>query len=239
MTSPSTTAAPTAAWKLTGLAASDGRGRIDLAVPAAGVAVAGDDRVDDRTEDRVLGVDLRSPAAAARLVDHWARGDDVVGVYEPADPRRLRATAMWRSLPVGNAWELVVSAQTALVESDSAVAVTCDLAQGALAWGRGSETGVLWHPLERDGCPAEATCLLVRRSTDAVLIAVHPADVRRILVASDGGRVRVTCWLFTAAIEKGVLLKSRVLAAVGPATDTAWAEALIGGLAAAPPPLSA
>jgi hypothetical protein len=72
-----------------------------------------------------------------------------------------------------------------------------------------------------------------------VLVAVHPADVRRILVASAAGRVRVTCWLFTAAIEKGVLLKSRVLAAVGPAADTAWADALVVDLAASPPPLSA
>jgi hypothetical protein len=235
MTSPPTAAAPTAVWKLIGLTASDGRGQIDLTVPAAGLAVAGDDRLDDR----VLGIDLRAPAAAARLIDHWARGDDVVGVYEPADPRRLRATAMWRSLPAGNAWELVVSAQTALVESDSAIAVTCDLAQGALAWGRGTDRGVMWQPLAGDGCPAEATCLLVRHSTAAVLIAVHPADARRILVASGGGRVHVTCWLFTAAIEKGVLLKSRVLAAIGPAADTAWADALVCGLATSPPPLSA
>jgi hypothetical protein len=224
-------AAPPATWTLTGLQASDGRGRIDLAVPAAGLAVSRD--------DRVLGIDLRAPAAAARLVDHWARGDDVVGVYEPADPRRLRATAMWRALPGGNAWELVVSAQTALVESDSSLAVTCDLTPGTLLWGRGTEAGMAWRPLAGDQCPAEATCLLVRRTADAVLVAVHPADVRRMFVASDAGRLRVTCWLFTAAIEKGVLLRSRVLAAVGPATDTAWADALVGGLAASPPPLSA
>ena len=74
---------------------------------------------------------------------------------------------------------------------------------------------------------------------EAVLVAVHPADVRRILVTSDAGRIRVTCWLFTAAIEKGVLLRSRVLAAQGPAGETAWADELVRGLATAPPPLSA
>lgn len=223
-------AAP-AAWTLAGLVASDGRCRLDLAAPAAGLATADD--------DHVLGIDLRTPPAATRLVDHWARGHDLVAVYEPADPRRLRATAMWRSLPTGRGWELVVSAQTALVESDSALAVTCDLAAGQLSWGRATETGVGWEPVGSGGAPAEATCLLVRRDADAVLVAVHPADVRRILVTSDAGRVRVTCWLFTAAIEKGVLLKSRALAAGGPTTDTAWADALVAGLAASPPPLSA
>ena len=228
---PSPPFAPATAWTLTGLVAGDGRGCLDLAAPAAGLGIAGD--------DRVLGLDLRTAPAAERLVDHWARGDDLVAVYEPADPRRLRATAMWRSLAAERGWELVVAAQTALVESDSAVAVTCDLAGGRLAWGRGSETGVTWQPLGETAFPTEATCLLVRREADAVLVAVHPADVRRILVTQEAGRVCVTCWLFTAAIEKGVLLKSRVVAAAGPAADTAWADALVAGLAASPPPLSA
>ena len=223
--------AVTAAWTLAGHVAGDGRGRLDHATPAAGLALAGD--------DRVLGLDLRTPPAAERLVDHWARGDDLVAVYEPADPRRLRATAMWRSLAAERAWELVVAAQTALVESDSSLAVTCDLAGSRIAWGQGTETGVTWNPIGETGLPVEANCLLVHRGAEAVLVAVHPADVRRILVVTEAGRVRVTCWLFTAAIEKGVLLKSRVLAAVGPAADTVWADALVVGLAASPPPLSA
>ena len=223
--------ASTPVWTLAGLVADDGHSRLDLARPAAGLEVAGN--------DRVLGLDLRSPSTATRLVDHWARGCDVVAVYEPADPRRLRATAMWRSLVAASGWELVVSAQTSLGESDSSLAVTCDLAGDQIAWGRGTETGVIWQPLGEAISPVEATGLLVRRSADAVLVAVHPADVRRILVARDAGRVRVTCWLFSAAIEKGVLLKSRVLAALGPAADTAWADALVVGLATSPPPLTA
>ena len=219
------------AWNLTGLVADDGRGRLDLAAPAAGVVTAGG--------DQLLGLDLRSPAAAIRLTDHWVRGDDLVGVYEPADPRRLRATAMWRSLASNDAWEVVVSAQTALVESDSALAVTCELGDGPIAWGRGPEAGGRWNQQAGDTIPAEATCVLVRRGAEAVLVAVHPADARRMLVARDAGRLRITCWLFTAAIEKGVLLRSRVLAAVGPSADTAWADALVQGLATSPPPLSA
>jgi hypothetical protein len=143
---------------------------------------------------------------------------------------------MWRSLAAERAWELVVAAQTALVESDSSLAVTCDLAGSRIAWGQGTETGVTWNPIGETGLPVEANCLLVHRGAEAVLVAVHPADVRRILVVTEAGRVRVTCWLFT---EKGVLLKSRVLAAVGPAADTVWADALVVGLAASPPPLSA
>lgn len=231
MHSPPPAVAPAATWTLAGLVASDGRGHLDLASPAGGLTAAGD--------DRLLGLDLRADPAATRLVDHWTRGDDLVAVYEPSDPRRLRATAMWRSLSFGRGWELIVSAQTSLVESDSTVAVTCDLAPGSIAWGRSTGARVIWQPLGASGCPAEATCLIVRRGDDAVLVAVHPADVRRMLVTNDSGRVRVTCWLFTAAIEKGVLLRSRVLAARGSAADLAWAEALVAELATAPPPLSA
>lgn len=231
MHSPPPAVAQAATWTLAGLVASDGRGHLDLASPAGGLTAAGD--------DRLLGLDLRADPAATRLVDHWTRGDDLVAVYEPSDPRRLRATAMWRSLSFGRGWELIVSAQTSLVESDSTVAVTCELSPGSIAWGRSTGARVTWQPLGASGCPAEATCLIVRRGDDAVLIAVHPADVRRMLVTNDSGRVRVTCWLFTAAIEKGVLLRSRVLAAQGPAADLAWAEALVTELAAEPPPLSA
>jgi len=229
--------APIAAsgWSLAGLVATSGDRSLDLAAPAAGL---GETRPGEA--DRLLGLDLRSPRGEAGLVDHWVRGDDLVAVYEPADPRRLRATAIWRPLPApATGWELVVSAQTSLVESDSAVAVTASLAADELSWSRGDASGPnAWLPLDGTACPPEATCLRVRRGAEAVLVAVHPADARQIVISRAGPRVHVNCWLFSTALEKGVLLRSRVLAAVGPATDTAWADAILAAFAAAPPPLT-
>ena len=214
-------------------------GRLDLDAPDRGIVL-------DAGHDRVLGVGLRTRCPA---VEHWLRGDDLIGVYEPADPRRLRATAMWRLHPAATstpraAWELTLSAQTALVQSDALLAVTCDLA-GLDVRCRGA-TG-RWSIVARgDQPPDDAICLLVRRPPQAatpaesILVAGHPADARRISLAWHDGRVGVACWLFSTAIEKGVLMRGRVLAAIGSATrDEAWADALCAAFAAAPPPLTA
>lgn len=218
-------------WEVTGHVARAASSHLDLAAPEAGLTVAGG--------DHVLGLDLRSPRGDARLVDHWVRGDDCVAVYEPADPRRLRAAAMWRSLGgEPQAWELVVSAQTSLVESDSTIAVRCTLTGSELLAGRYADGRVAWSPTSAEVFPAEATCLLATRPEAAVLVAVHPADARRITIRREAGRVEVACWLFSAAIEKGVLLRSRVLAAFGPASDLGWADALVARFAASPPPLT-
>lgn len=210
-------------------------GRLDLDDPARGIVLP--------AGDALLGVDLRSPCRAG---DHWVRGDDLIAIYEPADPRRLRATAMWRPLQVPvaracNAWELTLSAQTALVHSDSALAVTAEVADGDLRWSRDAS-----RPSWASGAelPPDAAGILIRCRTaapaPAVLFAAHPADARRLLVRRTAGRMAITCWLFSSAIEKGVLLRGRVLAAVGPGEDAeAWASALVTAFAASPPPLTA
>jgi hypothetical protein len=228
---------PAPAWTIAErtAAAADGP-RLDLDAPARGLVLS--------TGDAFLGIDLRTPCRAG---DHWVRGDDLIAVYEPADTRRLRATAMWRPFPVPAAadcaaWELTLSAQTALVQSDSALAVTADVSGGEMRWSRDA-AGTTWAA---DGePPSETTALLFRPRTEkparAILIAAHPADARRLLVRRTAeGRLEVACWLFSSAIEKGVLLRGRVLAAVGPATDAeAWAATVVTAFAASPPPLTA
>jgi len=186
--------------------------------------------------DAVLGIDLTG------LADHWVRGADVVATYEPADPRRLRSTVMWRALggEAGVAsWQVVVSAQTALLETDVAVAVHADVAADSVLWSA-ADAASRWQPLtDAAALPAAATAILLRRPASTCLIAVHPADARRIDAARDGGRWALTCRLFAAPLEKGVLLRSRVLAAVGPASDdTVWAQRLCDEFAASPPPLT-
>ena len=168
---------------------------------------------------------------------------NVVAIYEPSDRRRLRSTVMWRARePAANvsAWEVVVSAQTSLLEVDVALAVWSEFTADDLLWSD-ARPQPTWHALGGSGLPATATAVLARRrgSTSAV-IAVHPADARRIEVVRQGNRSRVGCWLFSAALEKGVLLRSRVLAAIGPGVaDEAWATRLLADFAASPPPLTA
>lgn len=227
-------------WSLDGrIATTPDGGRLDLDAPGGGLALAAG-------RDRILGVDLRTACGPS---EHWLRGPDLIAVYEPADPRRLRATAMWRLLPAtaappAVAWELTLSAQTSLVQSDAVLCAVSDV--GCLELLSRAATG-RWAAVPPDGQPSEdATCLLVRRpaaaadSPTTLLVAVHPADARRIAVRRRDGRVEVACWLFSTAIEKGVLMRGRVLAAVGPTHgDEAWAERAVAMFASSPPPLTA
>lgn len=184
----------------------------------------------------MLGVNLSS------LADHWLRGADLVATYEPDDPRRLRSTAMWRSHGRHEgvaSWELIVSAQTALLETDVAVDVWSDIAADSLVWSPGGDAS-RWRPIAAGGAlPDSAAAILARRAGSSCLIAVHPADARRIDIEPSAGRCGVTCRLFAAPLEKGVLLRSRVVAAIGPGTsDEAWADRVLRVFATSPLPLA-
>ena len=211
---------------------------IDLDQPRRGITLAGQDA---SSAVALLGLDLQP---AYRLTDHWLRGADVTAIYESADARHLRTTAMWRlhpSMAGTQAWELVVSAQTSLLQSDSVLAVVSDIDSTTILWGTCREGTVQWQ-----GDPGpEATCVLLTHSSTpgslptSVLVAAHPGDARRVSAVQHGRRTSVECWLFSTALEKGVLLRSRVLAAIGPtATATQWAGDLASAFAASPPLLT-
>lgn len=218
---------------------------IDLAVPQEGIALLlRHDRVvrHDHIHDHLLGIDV---PADCRLGDHWTRGSDVTAVYEPKDVQRLRATAMWRLHPELRAmephhevvaWEVVASAQTSALKSDSSLAVVSTLAANTILWGE-----LLGESFQLSGhASPTANCILVRRDAGtSCLVAVHPTDLRRIEITHRSGRVAIGCWLFSSTVEKGVLLRSRVLAAIGPATnDLAWATSVALAFAASTPPLT-
>jgi len=231
-----------AAWLATGRRMTDAgstfSAAVDLDQPRQGITLAGEDA---SSACSLLGLDLRSDH---RLTDHWVRGDDVTAVYESADARHLRTTAMWRmhrSDGATRAWELIASAQTSLLQSDSVLAVVSEIDATVIQWGTCSDGAMQWHVAES----SDATCVLLGRSgatgsgDTSVLVATHPGDARRMTARRDGTRVVVECWLFSTALEKGVLLRSRVLAAVGPAADaTRWAGDLAAKFAASPPMLT-
>jgi len=241
-------AAATADWTLTGLRSVSRCGGLDVSLdldrPRAGLAVSA--AKPPHGVDHLLGLDL---AATCPPSDHWLRGTDITAVYEPADPRHLRATAMWRQHACDAAldgrgaivaWELIASAQTSLLDSDPAASVVADVAADEVRWLDMATRSDDWSPLPPAATlPARATAVLAIRSDgSAVLVAAHPDDAPRLDAAWDRGRLRL-CWrLFTHPLEKGVLLRSRVLAACGPATDTTWTARLLADFQTAPPPLS-
>ena len=242
----SSATAATAAWLASGHRMTDAGSllpaAIDLDRPRQGITLAGQ---GVSPPSSLLGLDLRSDC---RLTDHWVRGSDVTAIYETAhesaNARHLRTTAMWRLHPsdgATRAWELIASAQTSLLQSDSVLAVVSEIDATDIMWGTCTDGAVHWHA---DPSP-DATCVLFGRGKAAgsgstgVLVAAHPGDARRLTARRDGERVVVECWLFSTELEKGVLLRSRVLAAVGPAADaTRWAGDLAATFAASPPMLT-
>ena len=161
---------------------------------------------------------------------------------------------MWRAIgdAIGAAddvaaWEVIVSAQTALLQSDAALAVTGDVLATTIlhqAGGRASPGADLpWRACSSDGL-ATARAILVRRATatgaaaSSVVVALHDDHGDAIAARIEDGHARIACRLFGETLEKGVLLRSRVMAAIGPADDdTTWASRLVDRFAALPPML--
>ena len=205
--------------------------------PHRGIVLA-----DGGTEpDQVLGLKVD---AGCGLVDSWLRGDDVTAVYQSADGRTLRATAMWRvhgTAAGARAWELVASAQTSLLETSPGVSVVSTVEGDDIRWAAVGAGPIVWTTSR----PASVAAVLVcrRRRPAAVptslLVMAHPADTGGLTVDGRGPRLTIACGLFPDALEKGVLVRSRLLAAVGP-TDAAgtWAERLVTAFRAAPPVLT-
>lgn len=242
------TTVPAAAWTFEGLVARQaldasatrpGKAEASIRIdrPAAGIGVGGGEPpwrisllglVLDPAAERAAGErnDVIPPT------DRWVRGDDVVAIYEPQDPRSLKATAMWRRWPTGSpavvAWELVVSCQTALLASDATVIVRSLVPAGDII------------------SPTADAALARPASGPSVLVAAHPLEARRLAIrpgSLDGpgvaAPVAIECHLFPSVVEKGVLLRGRVLAAVGPReNDAEWSAGLLDRFAASPPPLT-
>lgn len=268
-TSPSAPSPPPAAdaapaWRAEGSRMCDGRfataAILDLDAPQRGVRPPLDlapggaaPRAGALGVHGLLGVELRP---SFRITDHWQRGTDVTAAYESMDDRRLRVTAMWRLHAAEadvRAWELVLSAQTAVLQSDPRLAVVSRVAFPAAAgrdavrcvWGTCAGDGVVWH----DEATPRATVVLLLPDPhpadgEALVVVGHPGEVERLAVRRDdhgvvGHGLVVEARLFAGELEKGVLLRGRVLAAVGLAADAqAWAGRLARAFAAAAPLLS-
>lgn len=238
--SPSSTCEPQR-WTL-----SDGEASADAPTTAArlGDAAAG---LTVGSGVQVLGVAV---PAGCQPTEAWARGADLTAVYEPGDSRALRVTAMWRlgeePSPRGgvSSWQLVLSAQTSLLESAAELTVLANVSDaGTLTAGYWCDHAVTWEAEPRGSircvrlCPREA-------SGQCLVIAIHPDDSGVVECSpTPTGGVEVRCRLFPSSVEKGVLLRSRVLAALGPvasADDAAdWSATLLEQFAGSEPILTA
>ena len=228
-------------WTLSGseAVADQGTTTLNLAAAAAGV------RLGEGIE--VLGVDV---PAGSRPGEAWARGHDLTAVYEPSDPRQLRITAMWRlgTTPANadvQTCTLILSAQTSRLCSKAELTVLARVAavsgQHAGVWDNGTCS---WQAGAEPGCRSLRLSHHAGQSPRNLLITIHPNDAGILEAATTAdGTTSIRCRLFPSDVEKGVLLRSRVLVALGPAVvphegSSDWTTSVMQEFAASEPILA-
>ena len=230
---------------------NDLSGWLDLQRPQQGIQLSGGNATAE-----LLAVRLPD-TPAHQFVDGWVRGGDAVAIHEPQNSRRLRATALWRLAtgPADLTVELVLSAQTAAVRSDGAIAVECRLPAAEVIPGicdgqrldwlpplpSGGDTQLPWRQL----ADAAVLCLLFRQSISgrSLAICVRRDEGREICLQKhtlpEGPALpsfTLSTWFFPTLIEKGVLHRSRLAVTLGSqADDREWAAAAARSLASQPP----
>jgi hypothetical protein len=188
----------------------------------------------------ILCVELgnRDPFDAAS-VDAFARGRDLVATYAEQPPRRVRAQVYWRSITadefapglqqgVAVAFDLILSVNTSVLDEDPQSIVRSSLA---------SATEVV-------NVKAAPGCFMIRAGNAGLTYVemVHPADYQESEAFIDDSvppRAQLAHRLFVERLEKGVILRARVRAALvkGP-SEEAIALAAYQHFAAAEPPLT-
>jgi hypothetical protein len=179
-----------------------------------------------------LGPELSaiSPAEIA-TVEHYVRAGDLVATYSNRPAEQLRTQVYWRAGTHPRdgaiaAIELVVSVQTALLDSCPKLAITSHLhASEALRMTdsqSGSFTSVVPPSAEADpdGIAGAPHCYLFRLPGRqySYIEMIHPADVQSSnwdgWLQGAHYRLQLRHQLFADRLEKGVILRARVLGVI-------------------------
>ncbi|MBN2473679.1 MAG: hypothetical protein JXB62_03650 [Pirellulales bacterium] len=208
---------------------------VDLTRPAEGIVDVG---VDGRhLEDaRLLAAEIPSLRAgdADSLIEHYARGAELVAAYRQSAEHPVRVDSLWRALPhtasdLIAAVELVVSVRTELLNSRPEMHVQSGLAANEVlrltntdAAGYvpivPSTTETILQPSDGIGC------VLFRPTGAEISYAemIHPDDFQHDEVLCGGRKGRCVLLrhrLFSERLEKGVILRARLRAAFVPRND--------------------
>lgn len=252
-----TTATP---WKLEAdqarLQQSRLNGGIDLRTVQRGLI---DLTIDQRhIAGQLLGVVLGNHAGSPPTRrDAYVRGNDLIAVYERTQPYRLTWQLAWRILPGAvldprtTVIDLQLGVQTDLLDSLPQT-TTCTQLPAAEVLHIVDPARQQTQPLDLAASPpimlrraAGSGCLLLRPANADFSYAemVHPAEFDHSSIArcaDPPGAVRLVHSLFTAPLEKGVILRGRLRGAFVPrGDDVALAAAAYLHLAQSPPPLTA
>lgn len=201
---------------------------------------------------QLLGVDL-GPAGNTAPADCYVRGADLVVAYANAPRPELRTEIYWRSVaqPAAGALaaiELLASVQTSLLDSQPAIEVRSQLPDADVWTLEANQSARRILPAAPGASQiTTAGCHLFRLADAELSYAqmVHPADLEPARLSRVAlGDSRPAGWqlchpLFASRLEKGVILRARVLGALLPReSDEALARAIYAAFAAETPPLT-
>jgi hypothetical protein len=241
-------------WKLEGTDASlivDGIvTRLDVAHPQQGfLSSASNGRFM-----QILPAEMGG-AKTLKLVETYARGADLVALYEPLAPHQVQPQVYWRArrdeARQGVGVEMIVSMQTSLLDSNPETVVATGMPIGEVLGSLGEQANVL-NRLEHAQFPlvlsttdgAHRPSLVVYQPRDtafAYLEMVHPSDfVATQVELNKWGETWATTRLFSERLEKGVIRRARIagwhLPRKTDVLDSAWG--LYTQFAAEPLPLT-
>ncbi len=247
------------AWQLSGYEARTRLGghpaHLDLLYPAEGLVFF----PGHHSPWRLFSVDLPDvePSAAGKSLEFHVRGDDLIVSYPRTNSGDASGQLYWRKRIQAagrgefEGVEVVVSAQTSLLDSDPAMRVRSRFPAGEVLHLNdpfAPHSGILEVGMGNDSrtiTAAEGAGCFLCRPADlemSYLEIVHPLDFRESLLAKTLGAdaaIEISHRLFGGRLEKGVILRSRLLGVLLPREgDLALAEEIYRRFADSEPPLT-
>jgi hypothetical protein len=205
----------------------------------------------------VLQAEVRELVAPNRLpLDCYVRGDDLVVTYAPSEARNIQAQLYWRAVSNAAARyagvELILSAQTHLLDSRPALTTVSSLPDGPVLCALGETASpqreLVFHAVDcgagggrrfDESQPVAAWLFQPRGAVYSYVEMVYPTDYVETAVETRGDGLRLANQLFPDRLEKGVIRRARVCGVFVPrATDIASAQAAYQAFVGQPLPLT-
>lgn len=184
------------------------------------------------TDFHPLGVELSALASEeVSAAEHYIRSGDLVATYPDRPAEQLRTQVYWRAGSHARdgalaAIELVVSVQTALLDSCPKIAIASHLHATEVLRMTDAQSGAFTSIVppsaeaDPDGIAGAPHCYLFRLPgrQHSYIEMIHPADVENS--SWDGWlqgahyRLQLRHELFADRLEKGVILRARVLGVI-------------------------
>jgi hypothetical protein len=203
-------------------------GRIDIARPHAGLR---DTQLRGKQWPAVLLSVFRANDADEEfwplsLAEAFVRGDDLVATYQPISGWPFSPQLYWRANEleslegVSSSVSLLVSIQTHLLDTCPQIGVASRFSRGELfllSTRDGDRPRVEPVPHSRTISPAGEICCVLLRLDGwplSYVEIVQPGDFRESVLRRDNNGITVEWHLFADFLEKGVIRRARVHAAL-------------------------